>query len=266
MSESAVRPLTPRQSRRVIENLPLVYHHLRKQLARGDPRLNELRDDLAQEGCLALTEAVRRHRPRRHGRFGPYAVTKIHHAMSAYLRDRRHAIRVPLSTQYRRAGDRHAPRVPRMAAIRRDGLADRHRPDAAGAAREEREAGVTIGVLIRARIEAAVAGAREEVIAGAQLRRGAKRLVDGLIGERLLIPEPEARTSFRDLERRLRVSHGRLTHTAERLARRAGRRLRRDAAFRYLRMLARRSPRGMDSELTRAQRRRVRRALGRIKT
>lgn len=255
--------MTERQSGLVVRHLPLVYYQLRRQLRRAGPRSRQFDDDLVQEGCLALAEAVREHRADRHGPFGPYAVTRIHRAMSIFLRERKHMIRVPLTTQRRRARaarDRHAPggppREPKR--LRRSGLNPRQDPATRPAPTYSTR--TTVGELMRTRIEAAIAAARGDVLRVARRRAGASRLVDELIRERLTIPEPGARTPIRELVRRLRVSHGRLTHTAARLERRAARRLRRDAAFRYLRVLARRMEAGIDHRPTNDQLERLSRA------
>jgi len=263
MSNAVDRPLTGRQSGLVVRHLPLVFHQLRRQLLRAGRRSRQFDDDLVQEGCLALAEAVREHRVGRHGPFGPYAVTRIHRAMSIFLRERKHLIRVPLTTQRRRARaarDRHAPDAPQREPkrFRRSGQTPRQDPASRPAPTASTR--TTIGELMRPRIEAAIAAARDDVIRVARRRAGAARLVDELIRERLSIPEPAAQTPIRELVRRLKVTHGRLTHTAVRLARRTARQLRRDPAFRYLRMLARRVEDGIDHRPTDDQLERLRRA------
>ncbi len=269
MSRAVDRPLTQRQSGLVVRHLPLVFYQLRRQLSRAGPRSRQFDDDLVQEGCLALAEAVREHRADRHGPFGPFAVTRIHRAMSVFLRERKHLIRVPLTTQRRRAHaarDRHAPDAPprEPKRLRRSGQIPRldpaSRPPPTVSTR------TTVGELMRPRIEAAIAAARDDVIRVARRRAGAARLVDELIRERLSIPEPAAQTPIRELLKRLKVSHGRLTHTAVRLARRTARRLRRDPAFRYLRMLARRMENGIDHRPSAEQLLRLERArkLGKL--
>ena len=73
-------------------------------------------DDLFQQGCLGLVDAVQRYQPQRGYAFSTYAVTLIRGQMQHYLRDRHHLIRSPwrlrqllsrwdqLQTQYQQAG------------------------------------------------------------------------------------------------------------------------------------------------------------------
>src|SRR5262245_13461358 len=99
MSNGSAVPLaalSARQRRLVESHLPLIH-----------PTLNRLDDwvrrhraagrypELVQEGSLALIEAVRAHDPLRHGAFAPYAMARIHFAVSRFVHETHCAIRVP---------------------------------------------------------------------------------------------------------------------------------------------------------------------------
>lgn len=50
---------------------------------------------------MALVEAVRLHDPARHGEFAPYAISRLHFAISRYAHERGALVRVPFVTQRR---------------------------------------------------------------------------------------------------------------------------------------------------------------------
>ena len=76
----------------------LVEAHLnlvRQQAARFAKASSVCFDDLFQEGCFGLCDAVQRYQPQRGYAFSTYAVTLIRGQMQHYLRDRHHLIRSP---------------------------------------------------------------------------------------------------------------------------------------------------------------------------
>ena len=76
----------------------LVEAHLnlvRQQAARFAKASSVCFDDLFQEGCFGLCDAVQRYQPQRGYAFSTYAVTLIRGRMQHYLRDRHHLIRSP---------------------------------------------------------------------------------------------------------------------------------------------------------------------------
>jgi DNA-directed RNA polymerase specialized sigma subunit len=106
MSTRAAIPLaalSARQRRLVESHLPLIHHtlsRLNEWVARH--RRHGRYTELVQEGSLALIDAVRSHDPTRHGAFAPYAMARIHFAVSRFVHETQCAIRVPYSTQRRR--------------------------------------------------------------------------------------------------------------------------------------------------------------------
>ena len=76
----------------------LVEAHLnlvRQQAARFSQASSACYDDLFQQGCFGLLDAVQRYQPQRGYAFSTYAVTLIRGQMQHYLRDRYHLIRSP---------------------------------------------------------------------------------------------------------------------------------------------------------------------------
>ena len=76
----------------------LVEAHLslvRQQAARFAQASSACFDELFQEGCFGLCDAVQRYQPQRGYAFSTYAVTLIRGRMQHYLRDRHHLIRSP---------------------------------------------------------------------------------------------------------------------------------------------------------------------------
>lgn len=257
-------PLSGDQRRLMREHLRLVYLQLNRQpgLVRHASVSGREPDDLFQEGCLALADAVRRHCPRRHGDFAPYALARIHAAMSLWLRERRPVIRIPIATQRRRRAARlRDPRIPpprrRSARTNLERLDPRrirlHRVRR-GAHAEDNPHAVTLGELVRDRLDRALRDALHAELAAPHRRDNASTVACRVAAERLAIPDPDAQTSIRTLMAELGVSAGRITHVQARLADGARRWLKRDLAFRYLRRLARRSPDGFDCVPDPAQR------------
>ena len=90
------------QRRRVEANLHLVKSAVARCGGwRCALRNNFEYNDLWQEGCMALVEAVRLHDPARHGEFAPYAISRLHFAVSRYAHERGALVRVPFVTQRR---------------------------------------------------------------------------------------------------------------------------------------------------------------------
>ncbi|MFO0972426.1 MAG: sigma factor [Phycisphaerae bacterium] len=244
---SLIEPLSEVERRSVESHLPLVGLQLRRQ-ERVDADEN-VRDDLFQEGCLALADAVRNHRPERHGSFAPYALARIHCAMGLYLRERGGSIRVPLTSQKRhRAKGRHDPGMQPALAPRRRARGLEGLP----ARRAEAGSGLLprIGDVVRRRVDVALAAAEAEVLATVRGGAAARAAVRRVMRERVRIPEPESQTPVRGLARELGASLGRVTHTEAAVRRRARARLERDVVFRLMRRLARRRPMGMDAWLS----------------
>jgi hypothetical protein len=237
--------LSEGQRRRVAEHLPLVRLTLARCFPRG--RAWGERRDLVQEGCIALAEAVRNHDPCRHGAFGPYAMARVHFAMSRYLCESTALVRVPMTTQRRaraRGDDRHdprcAPRLVRCGSIPRSQPSRRERPAAPGRP--------TVGDMMRQRFLRAMERVIDQM-AGRARAPGTRELLARCAAERWMVPEPAARTSIRELARALACPPSRVVHCEERMRRRMAAALRADATFAELVRQARRSAEGWDQAL-----------------
>lgn len=252
-----LRAMSNRQRRVVERNLPLVRLTLRRhgQLSeRG--RVGREPVELFQEGCLALMAAVRSHDPVRHGHFGAYAMARIHFAISQYVHEAASAIRVPFITQRRRrerrgstTTDRHHPdRLPRVVCMADAGDAEtqsgrrrwQHDPIASPSNT------LTIGELVRERVDRATACVVREMKVAPGCAEGHREVVERCARERWKVPEPDARTPIRQMARSLRCSVGRITHCEERFHKKVAQTLIADRVFKKLTRLARRQPTGMN--------------------
>jgi hypothetical protein len=234
------------QSNRVRGHIPLVQRKLGEQLRRCGNRAVRFADDLFQEGCLALTLAVRDHNPERHGDFAPFALARVHAAMGLFLAERG-LLRIPSATQKRnarRARSRHDPNA--APAARR--LAPTVRLDDLPAPRIVPAIGTCLAELLRARIDRAMARVRRRM---RNATRGSRklRLIDRVFDERLKIPQPELRTPIRAIARDGRFAIISVARVERRALRAVRARLRRDVAFRWIRLVARRAPDGCRSAL-----------------
>lgn len=246
MRERKTIALSAAQSSSVSGHIPLVQRKLNEQLRRCGNRAAPFVDDLFQEGCLALTLAVRDHNPGRHGEFAPFALARVHAAMGRYLAERG-LLRIPSATQKRsarRARSRHDPSVAPPArrpasAVRLDDLA---------APRGVVPPGPTLADLIRGRIDRATSIARRRARNSAR-GSGRVRLIERIFDERLRIPQPELRTPIRAIAREQRFAVVAVARVERRALRAVQARLRRDIAFRWIRRIARRIPDGVRSVL-----------------
>lgn len=264
--DDALPEVTLTESERALlaHHLPLVHLQLRRY--RWSAREASDGDDLFQEGCLALADAIRRHDPSRHGSFAPYAMARIHCRMGLWVAEQRTLIRVPHATQKRRRRrgefDRHDPAGPAAASLAeyaRQRRSARRAAEATSGPHEPAAAGPTLAERLRRRIEGAVAAAARYYVAGAR-RENSGEVVRRIVSERLMIPESEAQTPIRALVREMAVSIGRITHTEENLLGRVRRAMARDVEFRLLRRFASRRPNGWDEGLTPREAAQLRRA------
>lgn len=234
--------LSARQRQVVEAHLPLVQLTLRRYGQGGEGRYGGARSqvrDLAQEACLALIEAVRRHDPARHGAFAPYAMSRMRFAISQFAHENQGIVRVPYVAQRRARGKGFlsaelVPRATSMKDARHDGPAERsskrfknpfERP---GARRWIEEA-------VRERCERAMRQAAQELKRDPRAARGTAAVVDRCAAERWHVPEPDAKTPIRELARAMGCSLGRVTHCEARFYRRVAELLREDGEFARLR-------------------------------
>ncbi|HVP10372.1 MAG TPA: sigma factor [Phycisphaerae bacterium] len=255
--EAPSRRMSQRQLRKVEANLPLVRLTLRRHrsLARPAHRLGREADELLQEGCLALVEAVRSHDPARHGDFASFAMARVHHAMSRFVHEQRDLIRVPFIMQRRmkrrRQGsrsDRHCPHAPpRVVKLRNK----RMTPNLLRAQRSYAERlsgraeGVTIGELIRDRYDLAMEQVVRQMRLSPRATDGNDELLDRCVEERWTVPESDARTSIRQMAKELGCSTGRIAHCEDRFRVHLQAILLKDEVCAKLLEIARRSEAGM---------------------
>lgn len=252
--------LSTRQRRSIEMHLPLVHLTLRRQ----DDLVSRHRAagqyaELFQEGSLALVEAVRSHDPSRHGNFAPFAMARIHQAVSRFVHETRSIIRVPFITQRRdrrlrrrSEKDRHRPyRSPRVVH-----LSARHRvvaqpvtcrfetPD------EPCRESITLGEILRERLDFAADSVAGRMAGSPHLLPDGENTVEQCRRERWSIPEPDEKKPIRELARFLNCPVSRVAHYEERYRKRLGKILKKDEAFQALLRLSRRAPDGLRHRLT----------------
>ena len=255
--------LSASQQRRVEKHMPLVHLTLARHGPCGNTPGGRERQDLCQEGCLALLHAVRSHDPVRHGAFAPYAMARIHHAISRYAHEHQSAIRIPYITQRRHrkarrstAPDRHRPDpLPRVVHLRADRASPSRELSRRLYARRlgPPNDGPTIGSLVGRRyLRAAKRAVRVmKRIAGRSSER--MRIIDRCFAERWTIPDEEGRTPIRQIVRSLGCSLGGVTHCEARFRQLVAETLSADPAYSMLRRLARANGTGFLHRVTPAE-------------
>lgn len=245
--------LSDRQRSLVESHLRLVHFtiHRNRHLIRQRQNGREAHE-LFQEGCLALIDAIRNHDASLHGHFGPYAMARIHFALSRYIHENEGIVRVPYITQRRR----RAKGVPNLSESRTglplptvQRLGDAAAPPSRGALDEEFPDQPRIGDLIADRVEIAMQKVIDAMKRAPRCARDTAEVIERCAQERWRIPEPEARMSIRKLAKSLDCSVGRITHCEERFKQGMGRALNDDPAFCALRDEARQAERGFDERM-----------------
>ena len=96
-TENIPGPMTEAERDTVARNLGLVGMQIKRLLDRGvpDAHVPEYREELFQEGCLGLMQAVRTYDPGSGMSFATYAMPRIHYAAWRALRRYRETIRLP---------------------------------------------------------------------------------------------------------------------------------------------------------------------------
>ena len=245
--------LSDRQRGIVESHLRLVQHTLNRNRHliryRQDGREEH---ELFQEGCLALIEAVRNHDAARHGHFGPYAMLRIHFALSRYIHENDTSVRVPFITQRRRRAKSKPPGADSRSGaplpiVQR--LGDANAPPSRQAQDSEFPNQPRIGELIAERVESAMTQVIDDMKRAPRCSPNTPEVIERCAQERWRIPEPEAKMSIRKLARALDCSVGRITHCEERFRQRMGKALNNDPTYRALREAAREGERGFDEKL-----------------
>jgi len=288
------RPLTEAQRETVASNLGLVGMQINRMLFWGsrDASFPEYWEELFQEGCLGLIQAVQAYEPSSGMTFATYAIPRIHYAARMALRRYRETIRLPerlgrsqggrtedsgttpatspLSRSRRmqpdsaRASPSSKPPVPRVRSYQPNemdalpakgsdgvtGARDSGTPDAGDC--------VTIGDMLRQKLEAAVDEVVERLGVSTKSRGDRGVLARRVADQRLLVPEVEFRASLREIARETGSSYGRVAACEALLVNDVRRHLSDDAEFGLLMKASARRESGtvsaVDDELRRALR------------
>ncbi|MFH0980324.1 MAG: sigma factor [Planctomycetota bacterium] len=305
-AECKLEGLTEAQRETVAQNLGLVGMQIKRLLGQGVPRacVQEFREELFQEGCLGLIQAVQTYVPTRGMSFATYAVPRIYYAALRALRRYREIIRLP-ERHKQRGTDRSAaddpgtggtrrqrpdrpdlddtttaptdeaqsghPRRGRATATRANPYHQPHTPRVRSYTPEEMNAlpakvhpgsprdhrseaarqgdPVTIGLLLRQKLAAAVDEAVTRLSTLNPMRDGRGPLARKLAEERLLIPEAEFRTPLRQIARETRSSFGRVAACEASLVAEVRRLLSADAEFAALSEEGTGHPAGMETTI-----------------
>ncbi len=220
-SQSPLRSLTAQQQRLVAENLGLVAIHLRQNVSNlSVPRREREWDDLFQEGVVGLIQAALRFREADQMPFAAFALPRIRHAISTALRQKFSLVAEPRGpSRDDDAGAGRAVRatrhVPRVTLLQTDPPArqsdDRH-------ARLDAPDPETVGERLREKYERAVRRAAVCLCRKPGGRADRAQLVRRLTQDRLLVPEPEARTALRQIARDTGSSFSRVAQCDKQLS------------------------------------------------
>lgn len=263
--------LTPQQRELVERNIGLVGVHLRRCVSSPPhPTRRCEREDLFQEGCLALVRAAGEYDPRRHGSFPGFALNRIHAAISQALYEKFTVVHVPYQVA---RGRRRDPRQPsRPAGMLRPADESRKRPVAVMAedfdlsllaARPPSGAtgGRTLGDCVRELVESAIRETAETLAAKSRGRGDRAEMIDAVLGDRLLVPEVDQRKPLRRLARELRCSVSRVVSCEQAILRLVRGRLGGDAVYRLLVKMAAEADAGFATPLTQRDEQGLGRAL-----
>lgn len=241
--------LTERQRRQVEENIGLVAVHLRRHIkGTAEATRDREREDLFQEGCLGLIQAVQTFRPQSGIPLPAYLLPRIHTAVSRALRGGFSTVRRPLY-QPRRTAACEETEYPTTVALDFDPQDRRPDPRHALERSSEEKGTGTIGERIRASYVRSVRRAAEESKRARPARGDRAQLIDRLVEQRLLVPEAEARVSLHSLARQTRSSYARVAQCEKRILDRVRAELTDDAETQHLREEARRNAEGMETPI-----------------
>ena len=230
------RPLDQGESDRVLDLMSLVGPCVDRFLSRIPwQHRDQQRDDLFQEGCLGLIEAVQKFEGGSAAALEALAECCIRQAVGRAYRQRAGA----------RSGERKTSGTSDRIRLRSLGdadgwLPDRSRAQPAGAAGDK-----TIGAWVRQCYDTAVAGA-EAKRADVRAKRCDNRPIIRLLVEgRFMVPEPGMRVPLRQIARQVGASLGRVATCNQQMRDTIRHLLEADPEFAVLMRHARRSPSGM---------------------
>lgn len=242
IGETELARLDDRQRRQVAENIGLVTVHLRRHVpGRAPPTRDREWEDLFQEGCLGLIQAVCTFRMDSGIAFPAYALPRIHTAVSRALRGGFATVRQPLYPR-RHGADEARCALPGVRTLDFDPQ-DR-RPDPRHAI-DRSATGGTVGERLRARYVQAVGRVVRQMKRSRPARQDRAHVLDRIVEERLLVPDSQARTSLRAIARETDSSYARIAKCEKRILDQVRADLADDAETQHLREAARRNPDGM---------------------
>lgn len=247
--------LTREQRELVASNMGLVGVHLRRYVRTpAEPTRRCERDDLYQEGCLALTRAAVEYDAARHGAFQGYALNRIHSAVSQAIYEKFSTVHVPYQVA---RGHRPDPRSAGLAStpgerkFAGDGVLDgvdlsllacRTANDG-----DDKE---TLGDRLRELIASHGRAAAEALLRGPRGRDDREQMIEVVLNERVLVPEPEQKRPLRQLAKALSCSVSRIVACEQRLLAVVRERLEADGVYVCLRTLAADRAAGFDAVVT----------------
>jgi len=263
--------LTPEQQALVQENVGLVRVHINHRVHNlRTSHVSREYQDVFQEGCCGLVQAARSFDPCCGIPFAAFALPRIRKAINTALNESASLIRRPrkrkriesvavTSTVAAPSGQdaiegatQDLPAwscFPRRSAQRIERLA----LHLAAPPEHDSDGAMTVGERIGQRYSCAVKAAAVRALGRRGARDDRSALVAEIVNERLMIPEPTARTALRRIARATRSSLSRVMQCELKLHAELRRALSADLEFRRLRQVARRCPLGhampIDSEL-----------------
>ncbi len=229
-----MNPLNAQQQELVVRHMGLVRMHVRRQLRRLSAKTAQReREDMHQEGMLALMEAARRYCPQRCGPFAAYALPYVHGAICRHLMSqidamggrRRGAARRQIADGDPDATHLHStvpsPRFYELGDSQYTLARQAHRQyqleQTAGRLHRPDRTSQPQPATLRRRYERAVRWAGEQLKVTRSCRPDRAALVEAILQERLLVPDPQYRSAIRAMARRFACSPGRIIKCERRL-------------------------------------------------
>ncbi|NOX57581.1 MAG: hypothetical protein GXP29_01820 [Planctomycetes bacterium] len=246
-----VPALTEDQRRLVEENLGLVGLHIRRYVRNTSVGSTDRDyDDLFQEGCLGLIQSVRKYNPDSGIPFVAFALPRIHTSVSTALLRDESLIRIP--RRRKKPGDQpdaeraYRSQAPKVYSLDVDPKDRRFVASSTALGSPDVR---TIGERLREKYEQAIDIAKRMVQKRKATRDDRGELIDRLIDQRLLVPEPDAKTALRQIARDTDSSYSRVLQCERRIQIAMRRALTGDLEFRQLLESARRSDEGAEKEI-----------------
>jgi len=237
----AIAGLDEHQRALVRGNVGLVAVHIRRNVRNvNSRRVDRDYEDLFQEGCCGLIQAARTFDPAKGIPFAAFALRRIHTAVSGALYESASPIRRPRRRSKKDANPAGSETSPKVFQLENDPRDSRHQPDPLGG--ED-----TLGDRVRAKIETAMSMATRSVDRRRAPRGDRRALMDMLIRDRLLIAEPTAKTSLREIARQTNSSYTRVLQCERRILQAVRQMLSGDLEFLRLLTMIRQDQRGTET-------------------